>query len=433
MRRSPTAGTATAFAIRLTTAVLLAALTVAAAETVLAARLADRAVAQESAARVSAAAASASTAAVGTTGAGTVAALRVRLAPLADEPEVVEVLAVHRDGSVLVVPSPTSRGRAVGGSPTTAAGGPGSGTSDGAAGAAGTAAGTGTAGGTPAGTAPEGSALGTAGLETVDAVVGDGRVRTFDGSGAHRRTVVVPLELPRERAALVVVLDTGASSARARQLWWLLGAALLLGALALVPMVFLGGARVLVRRYGQALVAGSTDDLTGLGTRRAFRRDLAAHVAQARHRGTGLTLALLDVNGLELVNSTVGRRRGDALIAALGKALGTAIRQVPERRTYRVGGDAFAVVMPGTTLEQAFALTDDLRATIARTAAPLTANVGLSTLDEQRCPDAETLLIAADAALFEARALGGNRVVASGEEGMGLRWVATSGADAGRG
>ena len=432
MRRSPTAGTATTFAIRLTTAVLLAALTVAAAETVLAARLADRAVARESAARVSAAAASASTAAVGTTGADTVAALRVRLTPLADEPEVVEVFAVHRDGSVLVVPSPTSRGRTVGGSPTTATGSPGSGTSGSTnGGAAGTAAGTGTTGGTPVGTTPEASALGTAGRETVDAVVGDGRTRELDGSGAHRRTVVVPLELPRERAALVVVLDTGASSARARQLWWLLGAALLLGALAMVPMVFLGGARVLVRRYGQALVAGSTDDLTGLGTRRAFRRDLAAQVAQAHHRGTGLTLALMDVNGLELVNSTVGRRRGDALIAALGKALGTAMRQVPERRTYRVGGDAFAVVMPGTTLEQAFALTDDLRATIARTAAPLTANVGLSTLDERRCPDVETLLIAADAALFEARALGGNRVVASGEEGMGLRWVATSGAGRG--
>ncbi|MEJ2577616.1 MAG: GGDEF domain-containing protein, partial [Kineosporiaceae bacterium] len=263
--------------------------------------------------------------------------------------------------------------------------------------------------------------------------LGDGQARQTPIGGADRRTVVAPVQVDGTRGVLVVALDTHDARQRARQLWLLLGVVLLLGALSLAPLVFLGGGRGLIRRYRQALAAGSTDDLTGLGTRRSFRRDLAAEVARASRHGHPLTVALLDVNGLELVNSTVGRRRGDALLAALGVALGTAMRQVPGRRTYRVGGDAFAVVMPGSTVDQAFAVTDDLRATISRTAAPLTANVGLSTLDPERCPDVETLLIAADAALFEARALGGNRVVASGEEGTGLRWVATSGTDSGRG
>lgn len=381
--RGSTMSSVKAFALRLAVIVFLAALVVAAVETILAVRLTDRAITGESMARVNAAAASASTAAVDAQ--NVTVAVANQLEPLTVEPDVTGVIAVLADGDTIVLPE---LGAAV--------------TTD-----------------------PE-ALEGVRG--TVDAVLKDGQTRDVD-IGAHQRTIVAPMTVSDQRGALVVTLDTQASTARAHQLWLLFGLALLLGALTLTPLVFLGGARGLIRRYGQALAAGNTDDLTGLGTRRAFRRDLARQVAQAQEAGTALALALMDVNGLELVNSTVGRRRGDALLAALGKALGIAMRQVPGRLTYRVGGDAFAVVMPGTSLQESFAVADDLRSTIARTAAPLTTNVGLAALDGERCTDVETLLIAADAALFEARALGGNRVVGSGDENGGLRWVATSGVD----
>ena len=277
----------------------------------------------------------------------------------------------------------------------------------------------------------------TAGL-SADAIdlVRQGTARSTSGAAAGRgRTVAVPLELAAGPAAVVVTLDAAGPSGRTRDLWRALALVLGLGAVALIPLVFVLGGRGLAHRHAQALTAAATDDLTGLGSRRAFRLDLADEVTRARRRDRPLTLALLDLNGLELVNSTVGRRRGDALLAALGAALHD--NRWDRRRSwhgvadraYRVGGDAFAVLMPGTSLEDAFSLTDRLRRQIALDAAPLTANVGLSSLDDDRCPDAETLLIAADAALFEARALGGNRVVGSAEQTTGLRWLATSGRD----
>jgi diguanylate cyclase (GGDEF)-like protein len=376
-------GSVRAFALRLAAIVLLAALVVAAVETVLAIRLADRAIAQESTARVNAAAASVSTATVRTQDAPSAVVDQVE--PLIDEPDVADVVAVLSDGDLIVLP------------------GAGTVTTD-----------------------PQ--ALDESVRETVGAVLANGRTQVVD-TGPHRRTIVAPMTVAGSSGALAVTIDTQSSAARAQQLWLLFGVALLLGALAMAPLVFLGGARGLIRRYGQALVAGNIDDLTGLGTRRAFHRDLALRVARAQEEGTALTLALMDVNGLELVNSTVGRRRGDALLAALGKALGAAMHQVPDRRTYRVGGDAFAIVMPGTSLQEAFDVADDLRSTISRIAAPLTTNTGLAGLDGERCTDVETLLIAADAALFEARALGGNRVVGSDDPDGGLRWVATSGVD----
>jgi GGDEF domain-containing protein len=71
-------------------------------------------------------------------------------------------------------------------------------------------------------------------------------------------------------------------------------------------------------------------------------------------------------------------------------------------RAYRVGGDGFALLMPGSTLEAAREAADQLCHRIAAEIEPLDAVAGVCALDE-RCPDAETLLIGADAALLEAK------------------------------
>jgi diguanylate cyclase (GGDEF)-like protein len=255
-----------------------------------------------------------------------------------------------------------------------------------------------------------------------------GRTVTATGPGLGL-TVSVPMRLPDRAAALQVNLDGGPAAARAAQLWRALGVALMLGAGATTALVFVTGGWTLARRHERALLAAGSDDLTGLGSRRAFRRDLRIHVDHASRHGLALTLALIDVNGLESVNGTVGRRRGDALLLGVGSVLQRAAESVGHPvLAYRIGGDAFALILPGTGQDDAFTLTDTLRRHIGLDAAPLTANVGLSVLDQLRCPDPETLLIAADAALFEARSLGGNRVVGAGDGGTGLRWVATSGA-----
>jgi diguanylate cyclase (GGDEF)-like protein len=247
--------------------------------------------------------------------------------------------------------------------------------------------------------------------------------------GPAALTVRVPLHLPGRSAALQVELEAGPAAERAAQVRRALGVALMLGAGSTGALVFLTGGWGLVRRHRRALHAVASDDLTGLGSRRAFRRELQVHVEQAVRYGLPLTLALIDVNGLETVKATIGRRQGEVLLLGVGsvlrRATGPVGRPVP---AYRIGGEAFALIMPGTGQDDAFPLTDTLRRHIGLDAAPLTANIGLGVLDPLRCPDPETLLIAADAALFEARSLGGNRVVGAGDGGTGLRWVATSGA-----
>jgi diguanylate cyclase (GGDEF)-like protein len=317
-------------------------------------------------------------------------ALYVQFAALAAEPEVLGMLVVDQRGTVLLNQAGTVAGSAA----------------------------------APAASPPIRTSLAE--------LARSGRTRaTTDrpGSGPVVLTVAVPLRLPARTAALEVQLAGDPMRERAGQLWRALGVALMLGVTATVGLVFLTGGRGLVRRFERVLQAAGSDDLTGLGNRQAFRRDLRMEVEHAARHRLPLTLALIDVNGLETVNTKVGRRRGDKLLIDIGSVLLRAAelagRPLPP---YRIGGDVFALIMAGTALDEAFTLTDALRRRIGLDAAPLTGNVGLSVLDPLRCPDSETLLIAADAALFEARSLGGNRTVGAGDSGTGLRWIATSGA-----
>jgi diguanylate cyclase (GGDEF)-like protein len=397
------------FAARLAVAVLLAACLGSALVALLADRLAVGAVRRETVVRVTAAAdaVAAQLSAPTSTGTGVPEEsadappdgatdlsrnLTARFATLAAEPDVLGLLVVDQHGRLLVGLAGTTHQRAT----------------------------------TQPATTPDTSADVRAGLAEI---ARGGRTVVMTGPGA-RLTVSDPIRLPDRAAALRVELDAGPAAARAAQLWRALGVALMLGAAATTGLVFVTGGWALARRHERALLAASSDDLTGLGSRRAFGRDLRVHVNHASRQGLPLTLALIDVNGLEAVNATVGRRRGDALLLGVGSVLQRTT--APDGHltfAYRIGGDTFALIMPAVGQDDAFALTDTLRRDVSLDAAPLTANVGLSLLDPLRCPDPETLLIAADAALFEARSLGGNRVVGAGDGGTGLRWVATSGHD----
>jgi diguanylate cyclase (GGDEF)-like protein len=128
---------------------------------------------------------------------------------------------------------------------------------------------------------------------------------------------------------------------------------------------------------------------------------------------------LAEIDGLDAVTGALGRRRADALLTEVADLL----TDRHPHRVYRLGGEVFAVVLPRISAEDAFLLADALRSDVADRLPPLSMTIGVAGLDE-RCTDAETLLIAADAALDEARALGGNRVVGPGDATFGLRWVA---------
>jgi diguanylate cyclase (GGDEF)-like protein len=242
--------------------------------------------------------------------------------------------------------------------------------------------------------------------------------RTREGD---RELIVVtaPVHLRSGTVGLQVSLDTADARNRAAALRRSLLVVIGLGALAAVPLVMLLGGHRLLRRHRDVLDLAGIDDLTGIGSRRAFAADVAAALHRARRAGEPLTLVLAELTGLRSVTTTLGRRRADRLVAEVGAL----VRCRHAGHAYRIGGDVIALVVAGTGPDDAFTLADALRREVGDRTPPLTLAIGLAGLDE-RCTDAETLLIAADAALDEARALGGNRVVGPGDATFGLRWLA---------
>ncbi|MBI5104008.1 MAG: diguanylate cyclase, partial [Solirubrobacterales bacterium] len=103
---------------------------------------------------------------------------------------------------------------------------------------------------------------------------------------------------------------------------------------------------VTFRDYAGAL-AGSrrealTDAVTGLGNRRALVADLDAALADGAPR----VLAIFDLDGFKFYNDSFGHAAGDALLTRLGRALGAAT--AGRASAYRLGGDEFCVLLPGT-------------------------------------------------------------------------------------
>ena len=225
-------------------------------------------------------------------------------------------------------------------------------------------------------------------------------------------------------AALVVAI---AESAVAGRLWPQhspgAAAVLLAGAGVSVPVAMLLGGVRLIRRHEQALRAAMTDDATGLGSGSAFRADLPHAVSRAIREGLPLTVGLVDLSGMHQVLTEEGRRSAELLLGSAGGSLRRLSRRDKAVEAYRVGAETFAMILYGTSMDDGFTVADAVTRRVSEHAAPLVATVGLSTLDSYRCPDADTLLTAADAALEHARALGGSRVIGALADGSGTQWV----------
>jgi diguanylate cyclase (GGDEF)-like protein len=101
--------------------------------------------------------------------------------------------------------------------------------------------------------------------------------------------------------------------------------------------------------YGQARRAALLDGLTGLGNHRAFQDEMSRQLEEARRQGTPLALLLFDVDGLKSVNDGRGHAAGDRLLTAVGQLTAAIMRR--NDRAFRVGGDEFAVLLPGSDVE----------------------------------------------------------------------------------
>ena len=160
-----------------------------------------------------------------------------------------------------------------------------------------------------------------------------------------------------------------------------------------------------------------TDGLTGLANRRHFDAALEAETGRSHRFGSDVGLVMMDLDGFKPINDVHGHQQGDRVLREVAALLKGMTRDVDELARY--GGDEIAIILPETDTAGAELLAERIRAAIElleieRTSggAPLklTASFGAASLPET-ARDRDTLVAAADAALYRAKRAGGNRVM----------------------
>ncbi len=160
------------------------------------------------------------------------------------------------------------------------------------------------------------------------------------------------------------------------------------------------------RLYEEARYAAERDSLTGLKNRRVFWQELDWHLADLTDP---IALAIIDVDDYKIVNDAHGHAVGDRVLQLVTDRIARSARHTDT--LYRIGGDEFALVMPGSDRSAAKGVVERAAAAVqrSRTEIPLpTLSVGISAAPaDGRHGDA--LFRAADAALYLAKRAGKGR------------------------
>jgi diguanylate cyclase (GGDEF)-like protein len=154
-----------------------------------------------------------------------------------------------------------------------------------------------------------------------------------------------------------------------------------------------------------------TDHLTGLANRRRFERQLEREVTRTLRYGRPFCLLLLDIDEFKLVNDTHGHETGDEAIRRLAKTLQAGTRGIDSAA--RIGGEEFAVLLTETSFDGGAEVAERLRQAIKQEDIPtvgrITASFGVAEFPACAQTGSELLMVA-DAAMYEAKRKGRDRV-----------------------
>lgn len=155
------------------------------------------------------------------------------------------------------------------------------------------------------------------------------------------------------------------------------------------------------------------DGLTGLANRRYFDFALNSEIRRACRDGAPLTLVLADVDNFKGINDRCGHGTGDLVLSLIGGLLSQHCRRGSDTGA-RYGGEEFAMLLGGTPAARGIELAERLRRNVENLAGPsdgmpITLSLGVTTFHSCSICSPDSLIEAADAALYGAKEAGRNR------------------------
>jgi diguanylate cyclase (GGDEF)-like protein len=166
----------------------------------------------------------------------------------------------------------------------------------------------------------------------------------------------------------------------------------------------------------------STDSLTGAMSRRSFHEQMSREVDRTKRHGKQLSCALIDIDNFKSINDSHGHGVGDFVLQRIVSVIKSEIRAT--NYIGRVGGEEFAVMLPETAPIKAFEVAERLRKVLESSIIEIfgqricvTASIGVAGCTGTG-PNTALLLQHADAAMYEAKSAGRNRVVCYSEDAL---------------
>ncbi len=163
--------------------------------------------------------------------------------------------------------------------------------------------------------------------------------------------------------------------------------------------------------FAQMQEQALTDSLTGCYNRRAFELQLDRDLHMAIRMRQPLSLIMLDLDNFKHINDQAGHEAGDVALRLLADNLRAELRSVDTAARY--GGDEFVIILPQANIDGAMLVAERLRNRVEQMEVPgfgkVTSSFGVATFpNHASCRD--TLVVAADRALYNSKKAGRNRV-----------------------
>ncbi|HJT67602.1 MAG TPA: diguanylate cyclase [Pyrinomonadaceae bacterium] len=176
-------------------------------------------------------------------------------------------------------------------------------------------------------------------------------------------------------------------------------------------------------RANEFQVRSITDPLTGLTNRRYLEERLMEELNRSKRYDYPMSFLMIDIDDFKAYNDKNGHQAGDDALRITARCLKSGLRSADVASRY--GGEEFCILLPQTAVSEAGTIADRIRQLVRTTDFPhgksqprgcVTVSIGVSTFSPL-VNTSETIIAAADRALYQAKNMGKDRVVFDGEEG----------------